>query len=183
MAETFELISRISFIIAIVFALIALITWFLFKILSVIGDLSGRTAKKSIENMRKYNESSGDNSYKLSQANNNRVKLTDTMEQDNKKKHNSKEVHYETGLLDENKAKQYDTEETGILLDNEETAMLVDDEGTGVLMDDEVTSLLMSDESTSRLTEGNEKYRLEEKNIEPVMIEEVIYIHTDEVMR
>lgn len=36
----------------------------LFKIPIVIGDLSGRTAKKSIERMRLNNEKTGNKSYK-----------------------------------------------------------------------------------------------------------------------
>lgn len=60
MAETLSVISTVSFMVSGVFAVIAAAVWFLFKIPSVIGDLSGRTARKSIERMRINNERSGD---------------------------------------------------------------------------------------------------------------------------
>ena len=73
-------ISVIFFIAAGVFAVLAIALWFLFKIPIVIGDLSGRTAKKSIERMRLNNEKTGNKSYKTSKSNLERGKLTGTME-------------------------------------------------------------------------------------------------------
>ncbi len=48
MAETLSNISTISFIAVLVFTVLAIVQWFFFKIPTVIGDLSGRNAKKSI---------------------------------------------------------------------------------------------------------------------------------------
>ncbi len=53
MAETLSMISLISFLAAGVFAILAVILWFVFRIPTVAGELSGRIAKKSIERMRK----------------------------------------------------------------------------------------------------------------------------------
>ena len=57
--------------------IIAVILFFVLKIPSVIGDLTGSTARKAIENIRNQNESSGDKTYKSSAVNRERGKLTD----------------------------------------------------------------------------------------------------------
>lgn len=56
---------------------VAVILFFVLKIPSVIGDLTGSTARKAIENIRNQNESSGDKTYKSSAVNRERGKLTD----------------------------------------------------------------------------------------------------------
>lgn len=56
---------------------VAVILFFILKIPSVIGDLTGATARKAIENIRNQNESSGDKTYKSSAVNRERGKLTD----------------------------------------------------------------------------------------------------------
>ena len=57
--------------------IIAIILFFTLKIPSVIGDLTGVTARKAIENIRNQNENSGDKTYKSSAVNRERGKLTD----------------------------------------------------------------------------------------------------------
>ncbi len=59
MAETLSMISLISFLAAGAFAILAVILWFVFRIPTVAGELSGRIAKKSIERIRKSNEEAG----------------------------------------------------------------------------------------------------------------------------
>ena len=61
MAETLSLISLISFLAAGVFAVLAVVLWFVFHIPTVAGELSGRTARKSIERMRKSNAEAAKN--------------------------------------------------------------------------------------------------------------------------
>ena len=62
---------------AVLFLVISIILFFVYNIPSVIGDLSGSTARKAIEDIRSQNESSGDKTYKSSYVNRNRVKITD----------------------------------------------------------------------------------------------------------
>ena len=52
MAETLSMISKISFVAAEICLVVAIILFIRFKIPDVIGDLSGRNARKSIEQMR-----------------------------------------------------------------------------------------------------------------------------------
>ena len=56
---------------------ITVILFFVYKIPTVIGDLTGANARKAIENIRNQNENSGDKLYKTSQVNRERGKLTD----------------------------------------------------------------------------------------------------------
>ena len=58
-APVFRIVSIVCFSIAGVSLLLALFLFFKFKIISVIGDLTGKTARKSIEKMREENEKSG----------------------------------------------------------------------------------------------------------------------------
>ena len=59
MAQIYTVISMVSFVLAGVFLLISCFLWFKFNIYKIVGDLSGRTAKKGIEKMRKKNEEAG----------------------------------------------------------------------------------------------------------------------------
>ena len=51
MQATYEIISTISFSLSLLFFLLSLFLWLKFDIWRIIGDLSGRTAKKSIERL------------------------------------------------------------------------------------------------------------------------------------
>ena len=61
MAQVLSNISIILFVIAVVFAIASIVIWFVFKIPEVIGDLSGRNARKSIEHMRAETENKNNN--------------------------------------------------------------------------------------------------------------------------
>lgn len=53
MAETYKILSTASFILALVFLAISVFLFFKFNIRKIVGDLSGRNAKKSINAMKK----------------------------------------------------------------------------------------------------------------------------------
>ena len=72
-----QTLSVVSFILAGVFLLISIAIFFLFDIHRVIGDISGATARKAIENIRQQNEETGDKAYKPSRVNMERGKVTD----------------------------------------------------------------------------------------------------------
>lgn len=59
-----------------IFFVAAVVIFFVLGIPAVIGDLSGRTARRAIEDIRNRNESTGEKAYKSSAANINRGKLT-----------------------------------------------------------------------------------------------------------
>lgn len=75
-----ELLQTLSFavyMIAGIMAMIAVILFFALDIRKVFGDVSGTTAKRAIEDIRRQNELSGDRAYKPSYVNMSRGRVTD----------------------------------------------------------------------------------------------------------
>lgn len=158
MAETLSSLSNLSFVLAAICASLTIFFWFYFKIPRVFGDLTGRTAKRSIAQMRAANEKSGVKSYRESRVNLSRGKLTDTMSE---LKLKPEEKNYE-------KVVENPGEETGILNENREGNF--ESEATGLLMEEEETTLLA------------EKVYGHKAKKKITMIEEVMIIHTEEVI-
>lgn len=77
-AKILSLFSLISFIVCGICLVLAVFFWFRFDILTVIGDLTGHTARKSIQKMRENNEKTGKKSYRPSAINENRGRITDS---------------------------------------------------------------------------------------------------------
>lgn len=166
MAQTLQTLSIISFAVAGVCLVLAIFFWFFFKIPTVIGDLSGRTARKSIAKMRAANEKTGAKSYKESKTNAERGKLTGTMPDSGKlkkKKDVPDDGKPETGLLADNMVEGLDSEATGML----------GSETTGLLIDENATAPLDSPAHKQVPRTGGKKLEI---------IEEVMIIHTDEVI-
>ena len=168
MAETLSTLSIISFVVAGVALALAIVLWFFFEIPTVIGDLTGRNARKSIARMRTENEKSGVKNYKESKTNAERGKLTETMS--GIKSKSASDGKMETGLLVENKAEVIETEETG-LLESEATGLLEPD-ATGLLIDEDETATLGENVSREKRVGGKPL----------TIIEEIMLIHTDEVI-
>lgn len=167
-AEILSLISVISYIISGVSLALAVFFFFKFNIPSVIGDLSGRTARKSIARMRASNEKAGGQGYKPSAANVNRGKLTDTMHHTGKvtataAQNANVDDRPETGLLAENKAAAVTGQQTDLL----------EDEATSLLVDEDATTPLYEEPIRSQKRTGGKKM---------VMLDSVMLIHTDEVL-
>lgn len=153
MAEALNLVSVISYVLAVVFSIISVFVWIKFRILEIIGDLSGRTAKKSITKMRKTNEKNGARFYK--------EKLD--FEKEGKAK---KENDMETGLLYENKESNVSiSAQTGLL----------SGETMEIASTDETTEL----ETIPIKNNFGQSSVIEEIGFE--LIEEIILVHTDEV--
>lgn len=195
-STTLEMISLISFILAGIGAVLAVIFWIRFNIPAVIGDLSGRTARKSIEKMRANNEKTGKKEFTPSKTNLNRGKVTELMRDSGKesgklsgmllgkkKEQLIAEEQLETGLLDENKQTTYESEETGLLTEVDETELLQENSMETELLE---TEILEGSEETGLLVEENETMLLTEETVSRpelkgfVLLEEVMLIHTDE---
>lgn len=187
-----ETISLISFVLAAISAVLAVVFWFVFKIPTVISDLSGRTARKSIERMRANNEKTGRKDFAPSKTNLKRGKVTELMDDSakgsgklsgllsgklvNKPKVISEgEENLETGLLEENTQPLYESEETGLLMEEPmETELL----GTELLDESEETGLLVEENETMLLVEDIPK--TETKGF--VLLDEIMFIHTEETI-
>ena len=79
-ADLLSTISNVFFGLAGLFFILSAVSWFVFKIPSVISDLSGRNIKKAISEIRRTNEGTGIKVYKTSKANALRTKLTEEMQ-------------------------------------------------------------------------------------------------------
>lgn len=167
MAELLSTLSIISFIAAGVCFAFSVFFWIFFRIPTIIGDLSGRTAKKSIEKMRTANEKSGTKSYKESRINAERGKITDSMKRSKNLIgiQNNFNERPDTGLLNENYAGQ-NLKEAKDILNSDTTGLLVDKEETDSLNN-------LKADITIKL---NEKTKMQ-------ILDEIILIHTEEVIR
>lgn len=139
------------------------ILFFVYKIPTVIGDLTGANARKAIENIRNQNENSGDKLYKTSQVNRERGKLTDKISP--------------TGSLMR--------EPSGVLGGG---AMATEKISTQELPPDanETTVLdTVTDETTVLSTESGGETTVLSQDEQPVVFQieyEITFIHTDEVI-
>lgn len=128
MADILSLLSIISFAVAGVCLVISIILWVVFRIPLVIGDLSGRTARKSIARQRKANETSMAKGHQSSKVNAQRGKLTETMSGIKKAEREPNRTisnqRPETGLLKNNMAEGAAAETTGLLVEEDITQPL-----------------------------------------------------------
>lgn len=66
LAQIYQIVSIAAFSLAGVCFVFAVFCFFKFRIIKIMNDLSGRTAKKSIAKIRNANEKAGDKSFRLS---------------------------------------------------------------------------------------------------------------------
>lgn len=75
--ELLQTLSKTAFVVAGIFFAVAILLFFVLHVPQLIGELSGITARKGVEAIRKQNETSGNKAYKPSKVNAERGKLTD----------------------------------------------------------------------------------------------------------
>lgn len=156
--EVFRYIFIGAAILCGVMLITSILLFILLKIPKVIGDLSGRTARKAIENIRNQNESSGDKTYRSSPVNRERGKLTDKISP--------------SGRLIKNP-----TDALG-------GAMATEKIGTQRLVSEE-TAVLDGGNETTVLGGANETTVLSQNDLSTDVFEieyEITYIHTNEVI-
>lgn len=169
---TVNIVSIIFFIIAGVSLLIAIYSFVRFNIPQIIGELSGRTAKKSIAQMRDKNVKTGDKSHRPSPAAKERGTLTDKIE--NKKiveKSDKKISKVEDGteLLNSNE-KPPNGNQTELLNDN--ATVPLKDNATTVLSE-EITVLTNDDNSQINVSNDLNDFKI---------IQNIVLIHTNETI-
>lgn len=188
-AEILSLISLISFIISGISFVLAVFFWFKFDIPTVIGDLTGRTARKSIARMRENTENSNKRTGKSMRSFSKQEIIVEDDQIGKKETITPKEektegkpniqpkenidMKPETGILAANKAYAPENPETAYLGDEELTEPLDDMDATGVLVDEDATAPLRKMMTRTVRNDGGMKL---------VMIDEVMLIHTDEVI-
>ena len=151
MAETLSTLSLVCYILAAIFLVVGVVLFVILRIPKTFSDYTGRSARKKIMKLRDNNEKSGNKSYRPSQVNKERGKITENIPSKPSKK--KKEDMPGTGIIAENKAHRYEAEATGLL-----------------------------DESTAELNEPEIAQPLRPSNIKLKLINEVVFIHTQEVI-
>lgn len=157
MVETIKLLSTIAFIAAAVLLVLAIFLFFKFKIITIINDLTGRTARRSIAQIRENNIRSGERPYRSSAVNLSRGKLTEPIPDDTART-TEKLPGASAPLVNSG---------TTLLHEEGTTELLVANEGTTVLADSAVQSAMTNTEI---------------ETVELQILERIIYTHTDEVI-
>lgn len=157
MVETIKLLSTIAFIAAAVLLVLAIFLFFKFKIITIINDLTGRTARRSIAQIRENNIRSGERPYRSSAVNISRGKLTEPIPDD--------------------------TARTTEKLPGASAPLV--NSGTTLLHEEGTTELLVANEGTTVLADSAAQSAMTNTEIETVelqILDRIIYTHTDEVI-
>ncbi len=80
-AEVLNIISIVAFSLSLICLIVAVFFWFKYNIYKVIGDLSGRNAKKAVMKMREANEKSGKKIHRPTSAAKSRGTVTEKMKE------------------------------------------------------------------------------------------------------
>lgn len=146
--ELLQILSWAAFITAAVFFMVAVALFFLLDVPKLYGDISGRTAKKSIEAIRSQNESTGNKAYKPSAVNAKRGKITEKISGASATSHSKQDFSIGVGT---EKLRKKQTEETTVLnCDSNETTVLSNNETTVLSAQSKETIVLsyVSNETT-----------------------------------
>ena len=194
--ENYNLIFIVGAILCGVMLLVSVLLFVLLKIPQVINELSGKTARKAIENIRQKNQAGGEKAYKSSTAKIGRIKVEDKMTPSGriaqKKSHMGHPV--ETAKISTERLQKEAADECTAVLGGNETTVLGGNETT-VLGGNE-TTVLGGNETTygggeTTVLSGNETTVLggdmqymppQMQNAAFVIEMDITYIHTNEVI-
>jgi len=161
--EVLQILAIVAFIASGVLLLAALALFFLLDVPKLYGDVSGRTAQKAIEAIRKQNEETGNKAYKPSAVNQARGKLTDKISNSGRTIQKTSGLpigtgteKLSTGVL---KAQAQQAAETTLLEQTAETTLLVGQGGETTVLTQpggETTVLTQPGGETTVLTQGGE---------------------------
>lgn len=207
-ASTWFTISIVGFSLAGVLLIVAIIMFYKMNIIAIIGDLSGRTASRQIQEIREHNTNSGKKRYKPSAFNIERGSVTEPVGAIPTRSSRLagrgstasqtvvpiSQVRGNTGetVAPLPKAQAADATEvlgvecgTEILCENDATVILNDAQSTEVLGDDLATELLNDDFGTTVLyPTGELKEEEHEANpaIEFKIVKDIKITHTNETI-
>ena len=169
---TINIVSIIFFIIAGVSLLVAIYSFVRFNIPQIIGELSGRTAKKSIAQMRDKNVKTGYKSHRPSPSAVERGTLTDKIEKKKSVEKSDKKISkVEKGTELLNSTEKLSNDNKTELLNESET-VLSDDNATTVLSE-ETTVLMNNDNSQINVLNDSNDFKI---------IQNIVLIHTNETI-
>ncbi|MGN0518586.1 MAG: hypothetical protein ACI4II_07670 [Acutalibacteraceae bacterium] len=167
MIETLSVLKTIFFILSGILFVITVTLWFVFKIPSVIGYLSGKVTRRSVSTSGLYGQAFDNKKFHLRLDN-----IEADIDNNEKKEEGSKTISRTKDIKD-------DVIETGILSDN--AASLITEDIT-IPMNDETQMLdyaLDNDNITAQITMG-----LPQNEDDPYinLLDEVVFIHTDAII-
>lgn len=177
---TINTVSIVFFVIAAISLLVAIYAFIRFNIPQVIGELSGRTARKSIAQMRDKNDKTGNKAHRPSPAAVERGTLTDKIEEKSKTSKNEKkaEENADPNATVPLKKGIYDDNATAPLSQNDNSIATVplsnNFEGTELLADNETT--VLSDDTPQPSVSQNAKIDGFE------VVKSIVLIHTNETI-
>lgn len=154
-----------------IMVVVSVILFFTLQIQKVIGDLTGRTARKAIEDIRRQNEQSGEKVYRSSAVNLRRGKVTDKISPSGRieAKHTTP---FGTGVITE----RISTQKLSTAQASADTMVLEDGNGTTVLTE-------VPDATATACTETTVLQRQEQESDSSFAIEyEILFVHTSEVI-
>lgn len=163
-------------ILAVILLIVSIILFFVLKIPKVIGDLSGATAKKAIENIRSQNENSGEKTYRSSIVNRERGKLTDKISASGRIQ---KYITAQTSAMHTEKITTGYTEETAVLPEHSQETTILD---TSINETEVLSSFTNETMGLNTVSQMNETTLLqpEEEKFNFFIEYEITYIHTNE---
>lgn len=188
--EVYMMIYNVGAILTIIMFVVSMILFFVLKIPAVIGDLSGSTARKAIENIRNQNEESGEKVHKSSAVNKERGKLTDKISPSgtlHSKPSDKLGFAMKTEKISTQKLENEASNETTVLSSGNETSVLNGYVGeTSVLNEATVyneTSLLSPDMmQVSESVDFGNTGKLPLLSGFFVIEQEITFVHTNEVI-
>lgn len=170
LARVFNISTIVLFVLAGVCLAFAIFSFITFKIPNVIGDLSGRNARKSIEQMRESNEKGGSKSHRPHPVASARGTLTEPIKQNSSKLKKQKQVTSKPQAVSKVETK-----------DNSATDVLDDPNATQKLDYNETDTEILA-EGTQVLSNEVIQSALNETTVNFKMIQNIVLIHTDEVI-
>lgn len=138
---------------------VTVILFFSLNIPHVLGDLTGRNAKKAIENIRNQNENTGNKTYRSSHVNRERGKITDKISPSGNLKRDTGGLSAGAMATAKIGVSDLPSEETSVLSTSNETTLL-DNANAG-------ETTVLTDENTSAV------FQIEY---------EITFIHTNEII-
>ncbi len=199
MTDIYNICFYGGLVLAILLLITSVVLFVVLKIPRVIGELSGRTARKGIEELKggakETSAVSKKEQAKYYNQNSGKIKIREAVSTESpKKKNDTADLLNNRKGVDSSKTtdvlerKNADTgdEVTDLLRDEEATDVLQDEEATDVLQDEEATDVLRDDETTDILKDEDQTSVLTEKGVTDKLVSRVkvlcnvVVVNTDE---
>ena len=169
--------------------ILSIVLFIVLRIPKVISDLTGRTARKAIDNIRKQNEASGDKGYQSSAVNLQRGKVTDKISPSGRLVQKPATPYGMGSITEKISTQKLDNlqpgEETTVLSAANETTVLDQGYGETSVLQPEYgeTSVLQPEYGATTVLQPEQAAQSEVYAQQFVIEYEITYVHTNEVIQ